>query len=166
VIADSFIGRSLPDVALHATNGEMINLAAVQGWCVVFVYPYTGRPGFADPPHWDQIEGAHGSTPQALAFSNGYTEFEKLSVKVFGLSLCSAEWQSDFAMRNHLRVPLLSDESGRFSQVLGLSCFQTGSRNFLRRISLIIKADKIEFAYFPAPLNDAETCLRWLEANT
>jgi peroxiredoxin len=165
VIADSFIGRNLPDVALRATNGEIINLAALPGWCVVFVYPYTGRPGFSDPPHWDNIKGAHGSTPQALAFSDSYAEYEKLSVKVYGLSLCSAEWQSEFVLRNHLRVPLLSDEEGRFSQAFGISHFETGSRDFLTRITLIVKAGKVEYAYFPDPHNDAAICLGWLEAN-
>jgi peroxiredoxin len=166
VIADKFIGRALPQTALPATCGGSTHLAKVQGWCVLFAYPYTGRPGFADPPNWDDITGAHGSTPQALAFSNSYGSFEKLNVKVFGLSLCSAEWQSEFVARNQLRIPLLSDEAGSFSDTLGLPRFNAGAREFLSRITLIVKAAKIELAYVPDPQADADFCLGWLKSNT
>jgi peroxiredoxin len=164
VIADRLIGKAIPDVELPATISDTVNIAANKGWSVVFVYPYTGRTGIADPPNWDHIKGAHGSTPQALAFSEIYPDFSKLNIKVFGLSLCTAEWQNEFAQRNNLPFPLLSDVSGKFSSALGLDRFQTGGRDFLTRVSLIIKDAKIAHAYFPDPHADASICLNWLKA--
>ena len=58
-------GTRLPDVALVATRGASVNLARYQERAVVFVYPMTGTPGVANPPDWDRIPGAHGSTPEA-----------------------------------------------------------------------------------------------------
>ena len=57
-------GTRLPDVALVATHGAPVNLARFQERAVVFVYPYTGTPGQPNPPGWDDIPGAHGSTPE------------------------------------------------------------------------------------------------------
>ena len=69
----------LPDVALPATDGTTVNPGLLRGRVVIFVYPYTGKPGVPDPPGWDQIFGAHGSTPQALAFSRLYPEFASIT---------------------------------------------------------------------------------------
>ena len=60
-------GTRLPDVALTATFGAPVNLARFQERAVVFVYPFTGTPGQPNPPGWDDIPGAHGSTPEAEA---------------------------------------------------------------------------------------------------
>ena len=78
--------------------------------------------------NWDHIPGAHGSTPQALAYSKTYGDFRRLGVKLFGLSLLDTEWQRDFVTRNALTFRLLSDWSGRFSGRLGLPLFETGGR--------------------------------------
>ncbi|MBS0270185.1 MAG: peroxiredoxin, partial [Proteobacteria bacterium] len=58
-------GTRLPDVALPATRGASVNLARYQERAVLFAYPMTGTPGVANPPDWDVIPGAHGSTPEA-----------------------------------------------------------------------------------------------------
>jgi peroxiredoxin len=63
------LGTNVPPVALPATDGTAVNLAALQGRSVVIVYPWTGRPGRPNPPDWDLIPGAHGSTPELEGFS-------------------------------------------------------------------------------------------------
>ena len=65
---DHLPGRTLPSVALPATSGEPVDLSAVTGRVVVYVYPMTGRPGEALPTGWDAIPGARGCTPQSCAF--------------------------------------------------------------------------------------------------
>ena len=54
----------------HSTQrrGEPVNLARRPGRAIVFVYPWTGRAGVANPPDWDDIPGAHGSTPETEGF--------------------------------------------------------------------------------------------------
>lgn len=145
----SLVGINLPEFDLPASNGISVNLARLTGTSVLFCYPYTGRPGHANPPNWDDIPDAHGSTPQALAFSKIYNEFIALQVKVFGLSFLTNEWQQDFATRNGLPYPLLSDESKTFSSALQLDTFKSGSQHFLSRRSLIIENGTILHDMFP-----------------
>jgi peroxiredoxin len=71
-------GMRLPDIALQATDGSTVSLAALPGRTVVYAYPRTGEPGKAMlVPEWDQIPGARGCTPQSCAFRDHYTELKR-----------------------------------------------------------------------------------------
>lgn len=129
----------LPDVALAATDGSLVNPGLLRGRAVLFVYPYTGRPGFPDPPGWDGIFGAHGSTPQAQAYSRLYPEFRKHTVNIFGLSSQTTEWQLEFARRTTLAFSLLSDIGGTFAAAVPLSSFVAGERSYYVRRSFLIE---------------------------
>ena len=158
---DHLIGRNLPDIELQATDGRMINPARLAGTSIFFCYPFTGRPNFPNPPDWDNIPGAHGSTPQALAFSMCYGEFKKRGVKVFGLSFQDAAWQKEFVARASLLVPLLSDCEKNFSNALTLPTFRAGAEDYLRRITLIAQNSIIARVRYPidVPENDADETL-------
>ena len=159
------IGRRLPDIELQSTDGRMINPSRLAGTSVFFCYPYTGRPEYPNPPDWDNIPGAHGSTPQAQAFSMRYGEFKRLDVKVFGLSFQNAEWQKEFVTRTTSLVPLLSDHEKLFSNALSLSTFKAGAENFLRRITLTSKDGFITHVRYPIdiPEKDAAETLKLFE---
>jgi peroxiredoxin len=137
------IGRRLPSIALASTDGTVVYPAALTGSNVFFCYPYTGRPGVPDPPGWDDIPGAHGSTPQALAYSALHDGFDRIGARAFGVSFDDHEWQKEFAQRNALRVPLLSDAAGRFAAALELQTFRAGAREFLQRVTLIASDGRI-----------------------
>jgi peroxiredoxin len=158
---DHLVGQSLPAVALQSTRGGIVDLSQVSGHSVVFVYPYTGRPGTPDPPDWDNIPGAHGSTPQAQAYSTAYGAFRNRNVNVFGVSLQDAQWQKEFATRCDLPFALLSDSEGRFSSALGLPFFVTGGKAYLRRLTLFVRDGRITGIRFPVPdpAGDAEASL-------
>lgn len=145
------VGRRMPDVDIEATSGSPVNPAKIIGPAVIFCYPYTGRPGYADPPHWDHIPGAHGSTPQALAYSEAYGQFRRLGIKLFGLSLQSTEWQRDFVKRNNLTFRLLSDENRKLSGRLGLPLFETGGIDYLQRLTFITRDGVITALRYPVP---------------
>ena len=155
------VGRRLPDVELSATSGSAVNLARLHGPAVIFCYPWTGRPGVANPPHWDEILGAHGSTPQAQAYSESYGNFRRLGVKLFGLSLQDTEWQQEFIKRNGLTFRLLSDQRRRFSERLGLPLFETGGVDYLQRITFLTRDGTITALRYPVPSpeTDAEEAL-------
>jgi peroxiredoxin len=159
------IGRPLPDLDLPSTDGFTFNLSTANGTFVIFCFPYTGRPDVPNPPDWDNIPEAHGSTPQAQAFSMRYEEFEKLDIKVFGLSFQDRDWQSEFVKRTSLRVPLLSDRKKLFSAALGLPTFRAGTEDYLRRITLISKDGYITYVRYPieVPEKDAAETLRLFE---
>ena len=155
------LGLKLPDVALVSTSGGTVNPSTLQGTSILFCYPYTGRPGFADPPDWDSITGAHGSTPQALAYSEACEKFTKQNMQVYGLSFQTPEWQQEFVARTALQVPLLSDSEKRFSNLLGLPTFIAGAEHFLQRMTLVASSGVIAKVRFPvkSPAEDAAETL-------
>jgi peroxiredoxin len=158
----SLVGRRLPDVALPATDRSWENLAKIESRSVLFFYPYTGQPGIPDPPGWDAIPGAHGSTPQALSFSRLYPVFQTLGVKVFGVSMQSTAWQSEFVTRNLLAFPLLSDEKRQVSDALGLPVFKAGQHEYLCRRTLLSFQGMIthDLNNIPNPAENADEILK------
>lgn len=145
------VGRKLPNVELPATSGSPVNPARVSGLAVYFCYPWTGRPGHPNPPNWDDIPGAHGSTPQALAYSENYGSFRRLGVRLFGVSLQETEWQREFVKRHSLAFRLLSDAGQKFSANLGLPLFAAGDTDYLQRLTLIAGDGTITAVRFPVP---------------
>ena len=158
------IGQALPDVQLPSSSGDHVNPRHVKGRAVYFCYPYTGRQGVPNPRRWDDIAGAHGSTPQALGYAAQFEAFQNLGVRVFGVSLLAQEWITDFAERNLLPYELLSDEGARFSQALQLPCFTIDSVDYLLRLSLIVADGIIAQVVFPVaePEKDAATIFELL----
>ena len=59
-------------------RARKVNFAKLAGMAIVYCYPWTGRPGLPNPPDWDDIPGAHGSTPQAEGFRDLYAGFQQV----------------------------------------------------------------------------------------
>jgi peroxiredoxin len=142
-------GTRLPDVALPATFSAPVNLARFQERAVVFVYPYTGTPGQPNPPKWDTIPGAHGSTPQAEGFRDQYAAFQVKGYEVYGISGQSGADQKAFATRTGLPFQLLSDENFAFANALNLPRFETGGKTYLKRLTLIVRDGVIYRCIYP-----------------
>ncbi|MDX2307295.1 MAG: peroxiredoxin [Hyphomicrobium sp.] len=142
-------GLALPDVPLPATTGGAVSLAQVAGRAVVFVYPYTGAPGQPNPPGWDNIPGAHGSTPEALGFRDLQSDFAAHGWQIVGLSGQTPADQSAFAARAGLSYPLLSDIDGRIRRALHLPVFETGGVVYLKRLTMLVADGIIERVFYP-----------------
>jgi peroxiredoxin len=158
-------GTALPSLALPATEGSSVDLAALQGRSVVIVYPWTGRPGHPNPPDWDQIPGAHGSTPELEGFRDRHADFMRLGLRLFGLSRQTTEYHHELAARLALPFPILSDAEGRFAAALRLPSFATGGETYLQRLTLVIENGRSETVFQPSPdpAQHAAEVLRWLE---
>ncbi len=148
-------GLVLPDVALPATSGRSVSLARVAGRAVVFCYPWTGRPGLPNPPDWDTIPGAHGSTPEAEGFRDLYPGFDEVPMAVFGLSLQPLAEQQELVRRLGLPFELVSDAAGRFRRILRLPVFETGGRPYLKRLTLMLRDGRIDRVFYPVHPPDA-----------
>jgi peroxiredoxin len=155
-------GTNVPPVALPATDGTAVNLAARRGRSVVIVYPWTGRPGFPNPPDWDLIPGAHGSTPELEGFRVRYGDFAQDGVRLFGLSRQDTAYQRELVARLGLPFPILSDEAGAFGAGLALPTFATGGTTYLKRLTLSIANSRIERVFYPVidPAGHAAEVLR------
>jgi len=161
-------GMRLPAVALPATDGRMMDLAAVGGRSVVYAYPMTGRPGVALPEGWDMIPGARGCTPQACAFRDHFAELKRRGVDhVFGLSTQKTADQREAASRLHLPFPLLSDAQLQLTEAVRLPTFTAAGLRLLQRLTMIVEAGCVAHVLYPVfpPDQSAQAVIDWLAAN-
>lgn len=142
-------GLQVPQVSLPATLGSSFDLAAIAEPLILFVYPWTGRPGLPNPPGWDDIPGAHGSTPEAEGFRDAYPAYRRAGYALAGLSLQLPGEQLEFAGRTALPYPLLSDTDRTFSGPLCLPVFEIGGQTYLKRLTMIITRGRIERILYP-----------------
>lgn len=157
-------GMALPDIMLPTASGNAVSLARVPGRSILFLYTWTGRPGVSDPPGWDHIAGAHGSTAELQGVRNLQSSFESLDTQVFALSTQASEWQEEAAERLDLRFDLLSDRSLEFARALRLPTFETGGEVYLRRLTLALEDGRIDYVFYPVHPPDAHArdVLAWL----
>src|SRR5882757_3008745 len=132
-------GMRLPPVALPATDGATVDLSALNGRTVVYVYPRTGRPGQALPTGWDAIPGARGCTPQSCGFRDHFAELQRLGVAaLYGLSTQDTAYQRELAERLHLPFAILSDEELKLTRALDLPTFSVDGMTLLKRMAWVI----------------------------
>jgi peroxiredoxin len=170
-------GTRWPAVSLRATDGQEVDVAKLKGWCVVFAYPRTGRPGVENPPGWDLIPGARGCTPQSCAFRDRFAELRAAGVEhVFGMSTQVPEYQREAVERLHLPFALLSDAEHAVTQALKLPTFvidgpldgelESDSRNvtLLKRVTLLVRDASIEHVFYPVfpPDRNVDEVVAWL----
>ena len=150
---------------LPATSGGSIDLAALPGRTVVYVYPRTGQPGVANPEGWDAIPGARGCSPQSCSFRDHFAQLKALGVgHLFGLSTQDTAYQAEAATRLHLPFPLLSDSAGRLAEALGLPGFEAGGMRLLKRLTLVIDDGAVTHVFYPVfpPDRSAADVIAWL----
>ena len=159
-------GARLPSLALPATAGPPVDLAAVPGRAAVFAYPRTGRPN--EPslvPDWNMIPGARGCTPQTCRFRDLAREFAALGCRIFGLSTQDTAYQREMAERLHLPFPVLSDADLRLATALRLPTFSVATHTLLKRLAWVARDGVIETVFYPVfpPDRNADDVLAWLK---
>jgi peroxiredoxin (alkyl hydroperoxide reductase subunit C) len=156
----------IPDLKLNSTDDTTVSLSNLKGITVIYVYPMTGVPGKELPEGWDEIPGARGCTPQSCSFRDNFSKLKKLGVNnIFGLSTQSTEYQKELATRLHLPYSILSDEKLEFSKKLKLPMFKVLKMNLLKRITLILKDNKIIKYFYPIfpPTKNIEDVINFFE---
>jgi peroxiredoxin len=158
-------GRRLPAIALAATDGSRVDLSALSGRTVVYVYPRTGVPGQSPPDGWDQIPGARGCTPQSCSFRDHFAELGRLGVAhLYGLSTQDTAYQSEAAARLHLPFPLVSDQHLELARALDLPTFTVAGMTLLKRMAWVIDEGTITKVFYPVfpPDQSAAEVIAWL----
>ena len=157
-------GAPLPDVTLPSTSGDPVSPARLSGRHIFFFYTWTGRPGIANPPDWDDIPGAHGSTPELERLRNLTSSFASLDAAVYAVSTQPTEWQQELASRLKLDFPCLSDASLALTRAMRLPVFETGGMTLTRRLTLSVIDGRIDWVFYPVHPPDAHPrdVLAWL----
>ena len=165
--ADHLPGSDVPAVALPSTLGGEVDLAqAARERLVVYVYPRTGVPGEPLPEGWDDIPGARGCTPQSCAFRDAQQDLARHGATLIGISAQTPEDQAEFAQREHIPYPLLSDHDLRLADAMGLPTFQTSWLHLYKRLTFVAEEGRIVKAFYPVfpPDRNADEVLAWLDS--
>jgi peroxiredoxin len=167
--ARHLIGMRLPAIALAASDGSQVELAALKGRSVVYVYPRTGRPGVPAPDGWDAIPGARGCTPQSCGFRDHFADLKRLGVaQLFGLSTQDSAYQREAAERLHLPFALLSDAELSLANALRLPTFSVEGMTLLKRMAWVIDDGTISKVFYPVfpPDRSADEVMAWLQPSS
>ena len=146
---DHLPGMRLPSITLASTAGRSVDLAAVRGTAIVYVYPHTGRPDVPPPREWDLIPGARGCTQETCAFRDHHAELRALGAQVYGVSTDTPEGQREAVERLHLPFELLSDTHQAWSTPLRLPTFEFRGQVFLKRLTLVLEDDRVDKVFYP-----------------
>jgi peroxiredoxin len=160
--ADHLIGVELPDLELESSQGPV----NVRDLDVLYVYPRTGRPGEPSLPGWDETPGARGCTPQSCGFRDAHGELRALGKRVAGLSTQSLQDQLEFAERNAMPFPVISDPGRELGAALTLPTFEIEGHVLYKRMALVAEGGRIAKVFYPVfpPDENAADVLRWLSA--
>ncbi|TMD95370.1 MAG: peroxiredoxin [Chloroflexi bacterium] len=160
-------GRTLPGLRLPATTGGEVDLGALRGRTVLYIYPRTGVPGEPLPTGWDSIPGARGCTPETCAFRDHHAELRAAGAAVLGLSAQPPAEQAEAAGRLGLPFPLLSDPELRLAAELGLPTFGVDAMVLYRRLTLVVDDGVIDHVFYPVfpPDGHAVEVLEWLRSH-
>ena len=159
--ADHLAGSAVPDLVLPSSRGA-VNLRDFE---ILYVYPRSGRPGRDLLPGWDDIPGARGCTPQSCAFRDHSAELAALGARVAGLSAQTLDDQIEFAQRNQMPFPVISDEWLELARDPGLPTFEVEGLTLYKRLALIAEQGRIVKVFYPVfpPDRNAQDVLDWLK---
>jgi len=158
--ADHLTNAELPDLVLPSSQGAV----NVRDFDVLYVYPRSGRPGRELLPGWNEIPGARGCTPQSCGFRDHNAELAALGMRVAGVSAQSLEEQVEFAERNRMPFPVISDEWLDLAREPGLPTFEVEGLTLYKRLALVAERGTIAKVFYPVfpPDRNAEEVLAWL----
>lgn len=96
------IGKKVPALTGSTGDGSILSLASLKGkWVVVYFYPKDSTPG---------------CTTEAQGFRDAYDAFQARHAEVIGVSRDSARSHGNFAAKQALPFPLVSDADEAWCQ--------------------------------------------------
>jgi DNA-binding HxlR family transcriptional regulator/peroxiredoxin len=154
------VGGRVPYVGLPSTAGTKVDVVDPDArTTVLFGYPATGRPTPL-PDGWNEIAGATGCTLENLLFGGRYDEFVAKRIAVRGVSTQRPDEQQAFARAEEIPHLLLSDVDLELAAALRLPTFRAGGYERLKRVVLLIDADRTVKAV-RYPVTDIADAVTW-----
>jgi peroxiredoxin Q/BCP len=141
------IGDKVPPTQAidHEGNPFPLNETLSSGTTLIFFYPKADTPG---------------CTAQACSLRDQFKSFEKLNIKIIGVSRDTPKTQAEFRRKYNLTFPLLADEKGTVTKAFGVPSFL----GFNKRVSYLVRDGKIIWRdYNPRTDLHAQDVLQALE---
>jgi DNA-binding HxlR family transcriptional regulator/peroxiredoxin len=154
------VGQRVPEISLPSIAGTALDVVDPGSRStVLFGYPATGRPTPL-PDGWDDIAGATGCTLENRLFAARYDEFAAKGVAIRGVSTQRTDEQEAFAKAEEIPHLLLSDLELELTAALRLPTFRAGGYERLKRVVLVIGADRVVKAV-RYPVTDLADAVDW-----
>ncbi|GAA1156418.1 hypothetical protein GCM10009630_63040 [Kribbella jejuensis] len=154
------VGQRLPYVGLRSTAGTTVDVVDPDArTTVLFGYPATGRPTRL-PDGWEDIAGTTGCTLENRLFAGRYGEFVDQRIAVRGVSTQRPDEQLAFADAEDIPHLLLSDLDLELAAALRLPTFRAGGYERLKRVVLVVGADRVVQAV-RYPVTDIADAVDW-----
>ena len=146
------VGSSVPLVHLRDAEGNQSDPVVGGRWTVIYCYPGGYAASSQYPVGWSDIPGASGCTVESTTFRDRIAEFSRRGARVVGISTQRPEDQAAFAAKTRLPFQLLSDQNLQLAAALRLPTFRAAGGSWLKRLTLIVGADrKIRRVFYPVP---------------
>ncbi|MDX2850296.1 winged helix-turn-helix transcriptional regulator [Streptomyces sp. PA03-3a] len=138
-------GTRVPALLLPAgPDGEPRDpVAADRPFTVLYCFPGAFARPASYPPGWGDIPGTAGCTLESCTYRDRSAEFTAAGAAVHGVSAQRPDEQAEFAERERLPFPLLSDAELTLSAALRLPTFRAGGTARLKRLTLVVGADRV-----------------------
>ncbi len=124
-------GDEVPEISLESASGEVNLRDASMGIAVFYFYPK---------------DHTSGCTKEAKSFRDALPEFEKLGVKVYGISKDSLKSHRSFSEKHSLNFTLLSDSQGKAIEAFGVRN-EKSKVGSAKRVTFIVKDGKIAYVF-------------------
>ncbi|MFM7363977.1 MAG: peroxiredoxin [Cuspidothrix sp.] len=98
------IGQPAPDFSIPDQNNNIVKLADINEWIVLYFYPKDNTPG---------------CTTEALDFTELSSEFANLGAKIIGVSPDSVASHCKFIAKHNLSITLLTDPEHQLIEAYG-----------------------------------------------
>lgn len=146
------VGSKIPELTLATASGGRHDPVSGSEWTVLYCYPGAYATDSAYPTGWAEIPGASGCTLESTTYRDRIAEFEKRKAQVYGVSTQRPEDQAVFAARQKIPFTLLSDHKLQLTAALRLPVFRAAGADWLKRITLLVRADReIRGVLYPVP---------------
>jgi DNA-binding HxlR family transcriptional regulator/peroxiredoxin len=154
------VGQRVPEISLPSIAGTALDVVDSESrTTVLFGYPATGRPTPL-PDGWNEIAGATGCTLENRLFAARYDEFAAKGIAIRGVSTQRTDEQEAFAKAEEIPHLLLSDLELELTAALRLPTFRAGGYERLKRVVLVIGADRVVKAV-RYPVTDIADAVDW-----
>lgn len=98
------IGQPAPDFSTPDQNNNLVNIADLNQWLVLYFYPKDNTPG---------------CTTEAQDFTELFSEFTTVGAKIIGVSPDSATSHCKFIDKHNLSITLLTDPKHQLIEAYG-----------------------------------------------